>query len=283
MDRRKKIVNFSEGVTVIKLRKVAHEYGAQVFAKVRIADALDITQSGLSKAEYSYALRAHFDFVVADRNSVPYFGVEFDGPSHDQPGQKEKDKRKDNICKKLGMPLLHIDRELLHKKIADTDLVSWLAELWFLWMQFTKAQQAGSIPHDEIFDYSFIFQPTIETGRLVVTAPFDPFWESRNIPHLLEKAGKIRCGVPQIASKYNDDGYYTAVAAYQVTEGGWVVGQSRCRASNYPPVTTDEFCRDLAVANAVQKIDEFIRGALKPLLGTELNRYFQPYNYPRGR
>jgi hypothetical protein len=30
----------------------------------------------------SYALMAHYDFVVADENEQPLFAVEFDGPGH---------------------------------------------------------------------------------------------------------------------------------------------------------------------------------------------------------
>ena len=66
MDKRKRIMNFHEEVTHTILHKVVEENNARIFTKVRIADVLDITNSGLSKEEFSYAFKAHFDFVVAD-------------------------------------------------------------------------------------------------------------------------------------------------------------------------------------------------------------------------
>ena len=49
MDRRKKILaNSYEAATHEELQKVATEYGARVFPKVRVADGLDVQSSDLS-------------------------------------------------------------------------------------------------------------------------------------------------------------------------------------------------------------------------------------------
>ncbi len=50
---------------------------------MRLADSLHLKSSGVSNEEYSYALRARFDFVVARGDSTAAFAVEFDGPKHD--------------------------------------------------------------------------------------------------------------------------------------------------------------------------------------------------------
>lgn len=42
-----------------------------------MADVLQIEGSGVSNEEYGYALKAHFDFVVADLDSTAEFLVEF--------------------------------------------------------------------------------------------------------------------------------------------------------------------------------------------------------------
>ena len=37
---------------------------SNVFPKIRIADVLNITNSGIRKELFSYALKAHFDFLI---------------------------------------------------------------------------------------------------------------------------------------------------------------------------------------------------------------------------
>jgi hypothetical protein len=101
MDRRKPIlVNIGEEATDTALQEAARQHGVRPHAKVRVADALDISRSGLSDDEYSYALKAHFDFVVAsEEDRKPHFAVEFDGPYHDNdPKAIARDAMKDSIC-----------------------------------------------------------------------------------------------------------------------------------------------------------------------------------------
>lgn len=73
-DRRKRMVmNAYEEATDTALREAASRWGARVFVKLRLADALEVENSGLTNEEYSYALKAHFDFVVEH----PHDGVRF--------------------------------------------------------------------------------------------------------------------------------------------------------------------------------------------------------------
>jgi hypothetical protein len=81
-DRRKRVLNRSEAATRKILSSAAEKNGAEVHAKMRVADVLDIDRSGLDSDLYGYALRAHFDFVVADATDKALFAVEFDGPHH---------------------------------------------------------------------------------------------------------------------------------------------------------------------------------------------------------
>jgi len=61
MHRRKRIlVNQYEEAVDAALIESASRCNVRVFPKVRIADTLDIQQSGLTNDEYSYALKAHF-------------------------------------------------------------------------------------------------------------------------------------------------------------------------------------------------------------------------------
>jgi hypothetical protein len=103
MDRRRRIlVNPYEEETDTALAVAASKYNARVCPKLRVADALEISQSGLTNEEYSYALRAHFDFVLTQDGKAT-FAVEFDGSQHDRnPQTILKDTLKNSICEKLG-------------------------------------------------------------------------------------------------------------------------------------------------------------------------------------
>ncbi|MEH2387197.1 MAG: DUF2726 domain-containing protein [Nostoc sp.] len=93
-------VNEYEIFTNEELKKVASKYDAEVHTKVRIADVVEIENSGLTRDEYSYALKAHFDFVVTrGRHLSPEFVIEFDEAYH---GQSEKSIRNDKLKNLTG-------------------------------------------------------------------------------------------------------------------------------------------------------------------------------------
>lgn len=80
--------------------------------------------SGLSDEEYSYSLRAHFDFVIADQRSLPLFAVEFDGPRHENdPKTIYRDELKRSLCDKLGLPLLRVDADYLRRRVGRFSLL----------------------------------------------------------------------------------------------------------------------------------------------------------------
>src|SRR5437016_1348551 len=126
MDYRKKIlVNDFEVGTEDALRKAVTQWNARVFSKVGLDEVLNF-EHGLTKDEYWYARRAHFDFVVARADTTPVFAVEFDGPAHSSDTTvRERDQKKNAICEKLGMPLFRIDGAYL-KQLNRTSLIGWI-------------------------------------------------------------------------------------------------------------------------------------------------------------
>ncbi len=78
---------------------------SNVFPKIRVADVFPITNSGIKRELYSYALKAHFDFLICCDNYYPEFAIEFNGPSHLDPKQKIRDLMKVELCEKFGLPL----------------------------------------------------------------------------------------------------------------------------------------------------------------------------------
>jgi hypothetical protein len=257
-------VNKYEEAADSALRQVTSIWGARVCPKVRLADALVIEYSGLSDDEYSYALKAHFDFVVArakqkEASEIAAFAVEFDGPQHDcHPDQILRDHSKNTICDKLGMPLLRIDGGYLNQ-VGRYTLLGWLVHWWFLWEWFSKAQAQGIIPKDEIFDYSGFFVRIPENGRIVRPYdPFEPYYaavERLRIPH------RGRMPNHPILKGYEDgDGYVVGCASVALPDGSHIIGKRRCRGFHFAPVATWDLAQELAVVDAAEQLKAYKGG-----------------------
>jgi ssDNA-binding Zn-finger/Zn-ribbon topoisomerase 1 len=127
----KRLLNQPERITYARLREVCELHGAEVYAKVRLADVLPIEGSGLPEAFYEFALQAHYDFVVTGRDQAPFFAVEFDGPQHGQWPQSERDAKKDQLSSRFGLPLLRIRAQDLFRTDWQLDRLTELIEQWF--------------------------------------------------------------------------------------------------------------------------------------------------------
>jgi Protein of unknown function (DUF2726) len=264
VDRRKRIlVNQYEEATDSALRQVTSLWGARVCPKVRLADALAIEYSGLSDDEYSYALKAHFDFVVTrakqkGTSEIVAFAVEFDGPKHDRhPDQILRDHSKNAICDKLGMPLLRIDGGYLNQ-VGRYTLLGWLAHWWFLWEWFCKAQAQGVIPEDEMFDYSGFFVRTPENRRVV--RPYDPFEPYYTAVERLRIPRRGSINHPLLTGYEDADGYVVGCASVALPDGGRIVGKRRCRGFHFAPVATWDLAQELAVVDAAEQIKTYQGG-----------------------
>lgn len=285
MDRRKKILaNSYEAATHEEFQKVATEYGSRVFSKVRVADALDVQSSDLSDDEFGYALRAHFDFVVADQYSQSLFAVEFDG-SHHATDLKTiaRDELKRAVCDKLGLPLLRIDADYLRRRVGKFSLLGWLAELWFMQEAFYAAQEAGSVPLDEPFIYTNILgfgytdggrfveidglEPEEQVrlliehqGRIIVHRPYDPFLPYRASIMRSYKKGACQRPVPEEVTGTDPRGYEVALAVLPVAPNRMIVGRSRVRSFMFPPVSPRELAVELSVVDVAKKLKLYGEG-----------------------
>lgn len=283
MDRRKKIlVNEYEKATDTALQEAAERSGARVFAKVRMADSVNIDKSGLSKQEFEYALKAHFDFVVTHSDCTTAFAVEFDGPSHDTDARVIlRDSLKNSVCEKLNMPLLRIDKNLL-ERIGRFTLVGWLAEVWFLDEAFDEAQRRGDIPPDQQFMYFYImgmgyvdngrvvevapgeaFVEAVKSGKKVFnTMPYDPFIPYRSRTERYRKAGNCE-GQMEIRAT-DPGGFSVAACLIKLTETDVIIGRARCRSFRFPPVGPSELARELAAVDASKKLKGHVERNLRP-------------------
>lgn len=146
---------------------------------------LEIEGSGISGLEYSYALKAHFDFVVCESDK-PIFAVEFDGESHRNRDQRKRDDLKNKLCEKFEFPLLRITSNYLQKKYRHLTLLEWCIESWFCWEAFCNAQEKGIIPLDETFDMSSIY-----SNGSTIKWPYNLYVDINNEINQLDKDKNI--------------------------------------------------------------------------------------------
>jgi hypothetical protein len=149
----KKLSNFGEDKVYRQIEPIAARYNASVFRKIRIADVVDV-----SKVQWdlsSYAMKAHFDFVVADHDHVPHFAIEFDGPGH----STKNDLKKDKICRDEDLALFRVNLPTSQRQIGQLSFVSYLVHLWFLGLQFEKMRTEGEVSFDEPFMISGFLKP----------------------------------------------------------------------------------------------------------------------------
>jgi len=256
-DRRKKLFNLHEEASYIHLSKNASKFSAQVVPKMRIADVLNIKSSGLSNEEYRYALQAHFDYVIYDNGNNPLFGVEFDGPLHENDMSVIKnDILKNHICESLDFPLLRINADFLNKKIKDLSLLSWVIEVWFLGQEFYKQQQQGFIPEDEIFDYHFVVKPFMKDGLLGGDFYFNL---SANAIYFINKCRKEGT-IARVNFKAYEDKlgftYGTIIASVDDKKG--ILSKVKVKSFNFYPPSPSDIVEELAVIDIANKIKKFM-------------------------
>jgi hypothetical protein len=257
MDRRKKIiVNDYEESTELALNRIAKKQNARVFSKIRIADALEIAGSGLSAEEYSYALKAHFDFVFADASSKALFAVEFDEGHHfTDPKTIQRDKLKKRICEHLGLPILRIDKAYLSRVGQFATVLDWLIEMWFMEQEWVQKQRQGEISWDEdflpfaVFEFGYIengqfvplnrdefiiedFKELKHQGKQLISRSYDPF--IRHSAYVNHLAQKQVCSFPEVEIlDLHDYTYGAALVWVKLANEQYVYGQARCLLTNF--------------------------------------------------
>jgi hypothetical protein len=261
MDRRRPLlVNDGEFKTDEALREAAEALGYGVHTKVRVADALSIDRSGLSDEQYGYALRSHFDWVVTELETTrPEFAVEFDGESHAEARVRHRDTLKDEICDRLGLPLLRIDRAGFRPTIHRT-VIGYLVESWHLWRGFCEAQENGTIPLDEVFEPWAFVENVDEHGN------FD--WRDMAAPvrrmiARLGGSGTLATPIPFHAyrsSRPEDPHHVEAFAWVYTANGQVVVGHVRIRAYSFPAVLDMDLADDLAHLDLGAKLSRLTEG-----------------------
>jgi very-short-patch-repair endonuclease len=105
--KRKYLLNFSEKRFYDVLRRAAE--GLPVLAKVRLADLVEADERHLRrKSNFDHVKAKHIDFVICDRALSPLVAVELDGPSHQRPDRRARDRDVDRILEIAELPILRV-------------------------------------------------------------------------------------------------------------------------------------------------------------------------------
>ena len=125
-DRFRPLVNRGESAVRDVAQSLCKATATELFAKIRIADAISIEGSGISDSLYRYALSAHFDVLVA-KNNRAYVAIEFDGSGHDA----RNDAKKAAVCDFFKLPLIRVKESHLNAKVFEDTAVG-----FFIWQLF---------------------------------------------------------------------------------------------------------------------------------------------------
>ena len=267
------LLNKYEELTYSSLSEVSQQNGAHVFAKVRLADVFPITGSGLSDADYSFALKSHFDFIVTDRAYNPLFAVEFDGPLHRDQRQKERDHRKDSLSDRFHFPLLRINSNYIDRQFRGLDLLTYFVEVWFMSVAFDEAQARGDVPYDEFFDPALIIMDPNRKERW-------PYWLSVDLQIRLQKlaeSGRIHDYIPSHWIGTDREGTYRCLAWLDFTADSYIIVETGMRAQRFPVVIPD-ILSQIAIFDLCEELERAFAGATEPEsrhVLDELRRFYQ--------
>jgi hypothetical protein len=149
----RKFRNRSEDQLRRQICAAIEPHGAELHEKVRIADIINISELD-ERAIGTYALQAHFDFVLIDDNEA-VVAIEFDGPGHDP----TNDAKKDSICRQADLPLFRVYGFEQVREINAMTLTRYLIELVFHARVFLRLVKEGAIAPDEPFMLSGFLKP----------------------------------------------------------------------------------------------------------------------------
>jgi hypothetical protein len=268
-----KLLNKYEEVTFSRLNSVAIENDARVFAKVRVADVLPLTKSGISNELFAFGLRAHFDFTVTTSTTEPLFAVEFDGPFHQQSEeQKQRDEKKNLITEHFGFSLLRINSRYIDRTYRGLDLLTYFTEVWFLGEVFEKAQSEGQIPYDEPFDPTWI----VNDGRKKRQFPY---WLSLDVQNEIRKIKKEKLIKDDILSHWigiDNMGNRRCLAWLNVTDDRVLLARTGMRNQNFP-IDISDILSQIVAFDIKRDLDLYLKGGRKAIPNEKLEEVLKEY------
>ncbi len=102
-------------------------------AGVSLSQIFDPEEPGWTKAEKDMIFLSNVDWLVTDDSpeEKPLLAIEVDGPHHKEGEQQRKDRTKDAIFAKAGLPLLRHTTEQVGTKVTEREIRRWvLMHFW---------------------------------------------------------------------------------------------------------------------------------------------------------
>lgn len=253
----KRLVNRYEKLTHDALKPILDRFSLAIYPKVRLADVVDPDDVGATGALKTYALKAHFDFVICRNEWDPVYAIEFDGPLHASSVQTARDVQKDELCRRGQMPILRIHAAHLEKTYTDLTLLGWLVEVAEMQAAFDAEQSAGRISWEEDFDPFFMMS-------LDPAEPKFPYWLSawpRIRLQRLQKRGKIHEGYASGFVGFDDQDVYHGAEFIAVTPSDGIIVRASMRRQQFPAPFGDLLGEILAV-QLETKVNTWLNGGV---------------------
>jgi hypothetical protein len=263
-----RFLNSYERVTYDKLNAVADRLGAHVFPKVRLADVIPVNNSGISKTEFTFALKSHVDFLVTDSDQEPQFCVEFDGPTHQDREQIRRDEIKNDLLARFDMPYMRINARYLEDRYRGLDLLTYFVDVWFLSIAFGAAQDSGHVPLDEPFDPTCVISDGTLSGRTW------PYWVSLDLQVNIQKlfdAGKIVQMSPSHWIGADKRGNLRCIAWLFAKEDECLFIETGMRQHRFPAVDCSDILSQLAIYDLHDALLLTLNGQKQLAPGSELD------------
>jgi hypothetical protein len=253
-----------------QLREFAESNGWVVCPHVKLSDVINERPEGVDAATWSYATRAHFDFVVVDRDTRPVFAVEIDGLSHADPGVQRLDRMKDRLVEASDFELLRIGVQHLDAGPRGRRLIEYLIDA----RQFMEAAwTSGYAESDPYFDPDY--RSIIDrdgNGRLsFVNHLSEP---GRRRAFALFKEGVIpRCVIETVHFAWRS-GWSEAWAWLGVGEGLWLFEKAQVRDFGrfLCGIAPFELAEDLAAGGVGDALERFLAGEPAAVRPTQMQR-----------
>ena len=261
-----RFLNTYEQVTYDKLRAVTDQVGAHVFCKVRLADVIPVNNSGISDRKFRFALQSHVDFLVTDSDQDPQFCVEYDGPTHRQPKQIERDQLKDELLVQFGMPFIRINARYLDDRYRGLSLLTYFVDVWFLAAAFDEAQAAGGIAYDEPFDPTFVYSNGSPNGKTW------PYWLSVDLQLRVRKlydAGRIAQIAPNHWVGEDPKGNLRCISWLFIDADSCVFIETGMRGHDFPAVSCSDLLSQLAMYDLYDRLMNVLRCEERPRVAAE--------------
>jgi hypothetical protein len=248
------LVNRYEELTHDALKPVLDRFSLSIYPKVRVADVIEPNDVGATGDLKTFALKAHFDFVICRDRWQPVYAIEFDGPTHASAIQAARDVQKDELCRRADLPILRVHAEHLTKDYTDLTLLGWLVEVAEMQVAFDEAQAAGQISPEEDFDPFFLM--SLEPGE-----PRFPYWisaEPRARLQRLHRQGRLHHPIGSgFYGRDENDVYHGAeLIAVTPSEGVYVKGSIR---NQQFPAPFGELLGEILGVQLAKKTEHWLR------------------------